>query len=1405
MKRIFLLLVCALSLFHFQAKSAHIVGGELNYIHLGGNQYAVTLVVYRDCFSGGAAFDDPAQIGIFNSSGTLIQNLAASLDSVVQLESTINSSCVSAPTNVCTEVGYYTEIVTLPPIAGGYTLAYQRCCRNAVVQNIETPGDVGATFVATIPGTESQPQNSNPIWNQLPPLYICAGLPFVFDQSATDLDGDVLVYSLCTPNDGADVNDPQPNPPSTPPYGNVTWSSPFSLADLLGGPAPFTIDPVTGQITGTPGSQGTFLVGMCVQEFRNGVLLGETTREFQVSIVNCQAPIADPFDLNSVGVTAPFTNCTEFVEFQATNSSGFSIFWDFGDTSTLLDQSTAQSPTYTYPGPGTYNLTLVVYNPINPTDPLCTDTVTQIITIQAPVIADAGPDLGTCPTDPQQIGTPAISGNTYLWSPAAGLSNPAIAQPTSAATQNTTYTVTVTDAVGCTNTDQVTVSLFGNTDADAGSDVTICAGDNTQLVASGGVSYVWTPAATLSNPNIPNPVATPLVTTTYSVQVTNVDGCIGTATVTVSIADPGITAPADVTSCDGDAVQLVATGSVDYSWSPAAGLSNPNIANPVATPSSTTTYVVSGTDSNGCFGTDTVIVTVSSLPVVSAGFGQGVCAGTNAQLNASGGVTYLWSPTAGLSNPNVANPTVTFLSDTMTFSVLVTDQFGCQNSASVTVWQETPPNVTAGPDTVLCLGQSVNLVATGGTSYTWSPAAGISDISSATPTATPLVSTTYTVTVGQPSGNMVTNGDFSQGNVGFTSDYTYATNLVPESLYGIVTDANDVHPAFNGIGHTGNAPVDSFLVVNGSGTPNQDVWCQSISVSPNTEYFFGAWVSSVVANNPAILQFSINGQVLGSPFNAPFNANTWSQFFETWNSGSATNATICIVNQNTTTGGNDFGMDDITFSTLCYSTATVQVDVNPQPTADAGPDAAICAGESYTMQASGGLTYQWVPPVSLSNTTAPNAVADPTNTITYTVLIQDNIGCESSDQMTLTVNPLPQANAGPDRVVCVGESTVLQGSGGTTYVWSPATNLDDASLQLPISTPTQNISYTVTVTDNNSCVATDVVAVTVNPLPVISAGVDSTICLGGNLVLNATGGVTYLWNPLIGLSDPQSATPTAFPQVPTVYTVTGTDANGCVDVDSVSIDFFTATAGPDSIICLNDSLQAFVSGGSTFLWSPSAGVSDPTSGTPYLNPEVSTTYTVTITSASGCVDVAQVQIDILTLPIAGFTPEFEPSCDGIYARFTNNSENSETYVWDLGDGTTSDLPSVTHTYVPGPGSVVVLTAYNNDGLCTDTVVVDFSNQWFGNDTIDILYPTFFSPNMDGVNDCFRPGFDGRFSDCYSLVVYNRWGGLVYESTGGQNHCWDGRTKAGNPVDAGTYYYISQLNGVEKASYVTLIR
>ncbi|MFM1875141.1 MAG: hypothetical protein RL266_878, partial [Bacteroidota bacterium] len=1112
MKRLVLLLSILFIFGVQQSKATHIVGGELVYTHLGGSQYAITLVVYRDCLGGQAAFDNPANVGIFNSNGALVQNLNFALDSVVTLQSTINSSCVVAPNNVCTEAGYYTEIVTLPPIPGGYTIAYQRCCRNAVVQNITDPGDVGATYVATIPGSESQPANSSPYWTQLPPLYVCVNLPFQFNHSAFDLDGDSLVYSLCTPYEGATAGAPQPDPPAAPPYTPITWEPPYSLTDMMGGPVPLTINSVSGQINATADAVGTYVIGLCVREYRNGILLGETRRGIQVNVVNCQAPVALPDDVNEISPNS-FINCTEFVEFNAFNSAGFNIWWDFGDPTTTSDQATTQQTTWTYPGPGTYDLTLVVYNPINPNDPLCTDTVVQQVVVQDTVIPDAGPDQATCPGIPVQIGTAPIQGWTYQWTPATGLNNPNIAQPTATITGQITYTLTATDAVGCSGSDDVTITLLSNASANAGPDVQICPGDSVQLNASGGVDYLWIPNLFIDNVSISNPNVFPVFTQPYIVAVTNADGCIGVDTVLVQVLTPQLNVSADETICFGDTVQLSASGAVSYSWSPnsdisdpniadplvyptstttyvvdavdadgcelqesvvitvqalpvadagsdaavcigestqlnasggtnytwspsatlsnasiadpvatpsvstvytvtvsdqlgcesedsvlitvnalpvadagtggtvcngvgvqlsasggdtyswspAAGLSDPNIFNPVALPTVPTEYVVTVTDANlcsstdtvfvdvftvnavgdtiicigdaaqlgviggaswtwspatdisdvnaqfptvdpssttvytviaddgtGCLATDSVVVVVSPLPTAFAGFDQGVCAGSTAQLNATGGVIYQWSPSSGLSDPNISNPIVTFSSDTVTYTVTVIDAIGCSNTDDVTVWQEPLPDAVAGPDTTICFGESVQLFSGGGETYIWSPATGLNNPNIQNPVASPASTTTYTVTVGQTTGNLVFNGDFSLGNVGFGSDYTYATNLIPEALYGVVTDASTVHPAFVGTGHTGNAPVDSFLVVNGAGTPNQNVWCQTVSVSPNTEYYFGAWVSTVVASSPAILQFSINGQVLGTPFNAPFNTNNWSQFFEVWNSGNAT-------------------------------------------------------------------------------------------------------------------------------------------------------------------------------------------------------------------------------------------------------------------------------------------------------------------------------------------------------------------------------------------------------------------------------------------------------------------------------------------------------------------------------------
>ena len=409
--------------------------------------------------------------------------------------------------------------------------------------------------------------------------------------------------------------------------------------------------------------------------------------------------------------------------------------------------------------------------------------------------------------------------------------------------------------------------------------------------------------------------------------------------------------------------------------------------------------------------------------------------------------------------------------------------------------------------------------------------------------------------------------------------------------------------------------------------------------------------------------------------------------------------------------------------------------------------------------------------------------------------------------MTLTVNPLPQANAGPNQEICIGESVVLQGSGGTVYQWSPATFLDDATAQLPISTAVGTITYTLTVTDNNQCVNTDQTTVTVNLLPDVDAGQDSLICANSTIVLQATGADSYLWSPLVGLSDPQSANPEASPLSETTYFVTGTDVNGCVNADSVNITIFGVAANSgDYIICFGDSVQANALGGVTYSysWSPMDGVSEPASSNPVLSPEITTNYTISVTSAFGCVAETEVNVEVLTLPIAGFAAEFQPSCDGIYADFQNNSQNAESYFWAFGDGTTSSDMQPIHTYEVGPGNVITLVAYNNDSLCVDSLIMDYSDQSFTNDSIRVEYANIFTPNNDGINDCFKPEVECRFSECYEFKVYNRWGALLFEAVAGQNHCWDGRTKGGIVVPEGTYYYISVVRGMDHAGYVTVV-
>lgn len=180
------------------------------------------------------------------------------------------------------------------------------------------------------------------------------------------------------------------------------------------------------------------------------------------------------------------------------------------------------------------------------------------------------------------------------------------------------------------------------------------------------------------------------------------------------------------------------------------------------------------------------------------------------------------------------------------------------------------------------------------------------------------------------SQNLVANGDFSQGNRYFQSGYRRSNDLYPEGTYQVGTHPIRYHGHFKGRSRAGYR--DKFMIVNGSPRPNVSVWCQQIKIRPKTYYNFSAWITTLVARSPARLHFSVNGQVLGTNINAPSRQYVWKKFEVTWFSGEETSATICIVNLSTLKGGNDFGLDDIRF-TSCIPVVTKAKVVKSQEAA----------------------------------------------------------------------------------------------------------------------------------------------------------------------------------------------------------------------------------------------------------------------------------------------------------------------------------------------------------------------------------------------------------------------------------------------------------------------------------------
>jgi gliding motility-associated-like protein len=618
LKQLFLLLILGWGAC-YRLSATHIVGGEITYQCLGNQQYRITLTVYRDCFNGLPWFDNPAALGIYDAEWRLRTNVPLTLNrsSNDTIPVILTNPCLSLPPGVCVHRTSYTTTVTLPFSPGGYTVVYQRCCRNRLIRNLPDPLNTGISITTQISEQSLQACNTSAVFRNWPPVAICVQEPIRFDHSATDADGDSLVYRLCTPLAGPDSITPQPRPPFRGPYPPVVWRPPYSEADMLGG-EPLRIDANTGLLTGTPNRIGNFVVGICVDEYRSGKLLSSTRRDFQYNVADCGRPEAV--------FLAPQSLCgTREVQLRNQGTPNRPYRWYFDWDRGRQQTSTLFSPRYTFPDTGLFQVALI----INPGG-TCSDTAVQTIRVtQFAVKASAQYSFGRCDDNGVQIVTtdrstdPLYGIRSWQWTLRDNTGG-VLAQSNAPATiMNTIFSgdvnlsLVVTSNNGCMDTTRFQFkSPFPPVSRLVGQR-TLCEGDTIGLFpdADPTLRYQWEPAAGLSGVTLPNPTASPKNSTVYNVTISN-NTCTQRKTVAVTVVESGkiqaFAAPPRIYRGEKTQLTAIAAGATAFSWTPVAGLSNANSAITTAMPNDSTTYLVKATLVNGCVLRATVRVGVLS-------------------------------------------------------------------------------------------------------------------------------------------------------------------------------------------------------------------------------------------------------------------------------------------------------------------------------------------------------------------------------------------------------------------------------------------------------------------------------------------------------------------------------------------------------------------------------------------------------------------------------------------------------------------------------------------------------------------------------------------------------------------------------------------------------------------------
>lgn len=500
----------------------------------------------------------------------------------------------------------------------------------------------------------------------------------------------------------------------------------------------------------------------------------------------------------------------------------------------------------------------------------------------------------------------------------------------------------------------------------------------------------------------------------------------------------------------------------------------------------------------------------------------------------------------------------------------------------------------------------------------------------------------------------------------------------------------------------------------------------------------------------------------------------------------------------------------VTDAAGCTGKDSVTVTITPPPTASITAGDSICPGSSITLTASGGSTYHWNTGETTAAITVTPNIADTTLIFTVTAFVGT---CGDDTSATIVVLPFPSVDAGDSAEFCFGLSTQLNGtSNANIYLWKPSNSLNDSTIFNPIASPTVTTTYTLIVTDANGCTNSDIVVISVRPLPVVDAGPDRKICSETYTQLNVTGAIFYSWSPSNGLLNTSISNPICggpgFDT--TIYTVTGTDVYGCQGIDSIKVFVlfpFTVTYPNDTCFCIGETAElcAISSTQSTFKWKPIIGLDSSTNSCVTATPLTATTYTIYVSDSLGCyADTGDVEVCIYPLPVVVAGPD-QTILVGTTAQlsgYNSLTPGTGNFQW-LPDSTLTCYGCENPIANPLQTTIYIVTLTDLNGCKDeDTTKVNV----YCNDNV-LFVPNAFTPNGDGKNDEFHLNGVG-ITELHFLKIYNRWGQLVFQTTD-FNATWDGKINGKKSEPEVFDYFLEAVCStgelIRKQGNITLIR